>query len=61
MVLRNIDKHILSYSTSQPRIPCGVYEVLTAVVMKSSVFWDITLCGSLDVNRRFGGTCRLHV
>jgi hypothetical protein len=35
-------------------------EVLTAVVMKSSVFWDITPCGPLKVNRRLGGTCRLH-
>jgi hypothetical protein len=27
--------------------------VLTAVVMKTSVFWDITLCIPLKVNRRF--------
>jgi hypothetical protein len=33
------------------------FEVLTAVVMKSSVFSDITLCGPLKVNRHFGGTC----
>jgi hypothetical protein len=26
------------------------FEVLTAVVMKSSIFWDITLCSSLKVN-----------
>jgi hypothetical protein len=35
-------------------------EVLIAVDMKSSVFWDITLCGLLKVNRLFGGRCRLH-
>jgi hypothetical protein len=29
-------------------------DVLTAVVMKSSFFWDITLCSPLKVNRRFG-------
>jgi hypothetical protein len=29
--------------------------------MKSSVFWDITPCSLLKVNRRFGGTCRLHL
>jgi hypothetical protein len=34
-------------------------EVLTAVVMKSSIFWDIKLCSPLKYNRRFGGTCRL--
>jgi hypothetical protein len=25
--------------------------------MKSSMFWDITLCSLLKFNRRFGGTC----
>jgi hypothetical protein len=29
--------------------------------MKSTVFWDITQCSPLKVNRRFGGTCRLHL
>jgi hypothetical protein len=28
--------------------------------MKSSVFWDITPFSPLKVNRRSGGTCRLH-
>jgi hypothetical protein len=37
------------------------FEVLTAVVMKSSVFRDITPCSPLKVNSRFGGTCRLHL
>jgi hypothetical protein len=36
-------------------------EVLTAVVMKSSIFWDVTPCSLLEVNRRFGGTCRLRL
>jgi hypothetical protein len=36
-------------------------EVLTAVVMKTSVFWDITPCSPLKVNGRFGGTYRLHL
>jgi hypothetical protein len=31
-------------------------EVLTAVVMKSSIFWDTTTCSPLKVNRRFGAT-----
>jgi hypothetical protein len=35
--------------------------VLTAVAMKSSVVWDITLCSPVEVNRRFGGTSRLHL
>jgi hypothetical protein len=29
--------------------------------MKSSIFWDIMLCGPLRVNRCFGGKCRLHL
>jgi hypothetical protein len=36
-------------------------EVLTAVVVKSSIFWDIMLCSPLKLNRRFGGTCHLHL
>jgi hypothetical protein len=35
------------------------FEVLTAVVMKTSIFWIITSCSPLRVNRRFGGTCHL--
>jgi hypothetical protein len=36
-------------------------KVLTAVVMKSSVFRHITVCNPLKVDRRFGGTCRLQL
>jgi hypothetical protein len=36
-------------------------EVLTAVAMKSSIFWDITPRSPLKVNNRFGRTCRLHL
>jgi hypothetical protein len=36
-------------------------EVLTEVVMKISIFWDIRQCSSLKVNRRFGGTCCLQL
>jgi hypothetical protein len=31
------------------------FEVLTAVVMKSSIFWDISPCSPLKIYRRFGG------
>jgi hypothetical protein len=37
------------------------FEVLTALVMKTSIFWDITSCGPLKVHRRFAVTCRLHI
>jgi hypothetical protein len=37
------------------------FEFLTAVVMKNSIFWDITPCSTLKVSQHFGGTCRLHL
>jgi hypothetical protein len=37
------------------------FEVFTAVVMKSTIFWDITPCNPLEVNPRFGETYRLHL
>jgi hypothetical protein len=37
------------------------FEVLTAVFMKSSIFWDLMSCSPLKVNRRFRGTCCLHL
>jgi hypothetical protein len=36
-------------------------EVLTAVVMKSSISWDIMACGPLKVSGSFEGTCRSHL
>jgi hypothetical protein len=38
----------------------GRFEVFTAVIMKQAVFWDVAPCRSC-VNRRFGGTYRLHL
>jgi hypothetical protein len=32
------------------------FDVLTAVVMKTTIFWDITPCSPLGVGRLFGGT-----
>jgi hypothetical protein len=37
------------------------FEIFAAVVMKSAVLRDITPCSPLKVNRRFGGTYRLHL
>jgi hypothetical protein len=36
-------------------------EVSSAIVMKDSLFGDITPCSALKVNRRFAGTCDLHL
>jgi hypothetical protein len=37
------------------------FEVLTAVVMKSTIFWDMTPCSPVNFNRRFGGTNPHHL
>jgi hypothetical protein len=37
------------------------FEVLTPVVMKSTIFWDMTPWSPLSVNRCFGLTYRLHL
>lgn len=37
------------------------FEDLTVVVMKNSVFWDVTPCSLLKDNQHFGGTCHLHL
>jgi hypothetical protein len=37
------------------------FEVLTAVVIKGAIFWDMTPCSPLKINRRFGGTYYLHL
>jgi hypothetical protein len=37
------------------------FEILTAVSMESSVFWDITQCSPAKVNRRFWGIYRFHI
>jgi hypothetical protein len=36
------------------------FEVFTAITMKNTVFWDVAPCRYF-VNRRFGGTYRLHL
>jgi hypothetical protein len=37
------------------------FEVLTVVVMKSVILWDVTPCSLSKFNQRFGGTCCLHL
>jgi hypothetical protein len=37
------------------------FEVFTAVVMNSIIFWDMTPCSPLSCTRRFRGTYRLHL
>jgi hypothetical protein len=42
-------------------IPNVGFEVFTAVVMKSIIFWDIMSCSPSSFSRRFRGTYRLHL
>jgi hypothetical protein len=37
------------------------FEVHAAVVMTSSIFWDITPCSPKNVTGRYGGTCCIHL
>jgi hypothetical protein len=37
------------------------FEVFKVVIMKNAIFWDFAPCRSCELNRRFGGTCRLHL
>jgi hypothetical protein len=37
------------------------FELLTDMVMKIYIFWDIMPCSTSNVNWRFGGTYRLHL
>jgi hypothetical protein len=48
----------LGRDTDCPKATAG-FEVFTAMVMKSIIFWDATPC-SPSFSRRFGGTYRLH-
>jgi hypothetical protein len=38
-----------------------VFEVLTAVAMRCNLFWDTIPCSPLEIKRRYGGICRLHL
>jgi hypothetical protein len=43
----------------EERDKIGIFDEV-GFYMKNSVFWDVALCKSC-VNRRFGGTDRLHL
>jgi hypothetical protein len=46
---------------SQVKLDFVGFEVFTAVVVKSFIFWDMTPCSPLIFNRRFGRTYHLHL
>jgi hypothetical protein len=49
------------YMASQTILHYVGFEVITAVVMRSTIFRNITSCSLLKVNRRFGETYRLYL
>jgi hypothetical protein len=49
------------WSKPNPKIFLLGFEVFTAVVMKSIIFWDVMPCSLFSCNRSFGGTYRLHL
>jgi hypothetical protein len=48
--------HVFNFVKRKSYLICVEFEVLTAVVMNSTILRDITSCSPLKVNRRFGGT-----
>jgi hypothetical protein len=51
-----------SNTEKETRNVCYIrFEVLTAVVMNSSILWDVIPCNPLKVNERFGSTRHLHL
>jgi hypothetical protein len=49
-------QNYMSWESARNSVRNVGFEVLTTVVMMSSIFWDITPCSPLKVNGRFGGT-----
>jgi hypothetical protein len=37
------------------------FSLRSQLILMSSVFWDISPCSPLEVSRRFGRICRLHL
>jgi hypothetical protein len=42
-------------------VTCGRTEIMKDMRLLQRWFWDIMPCSPLKVNRRFAGTCRLHL
>jgi hypothetical protein len=66
-ILARVSLRVYNGCTPASLWPChGVgfvflFHVYSSYSLKSIIFWDITTCSPLSVNRRFGGTHRLHL
>jgi hypothetical protein len=52
---------ITRHSESPYHLSADSFVNWTKKEFKSIIFWDMTPCSPLNVNRRFGGTYRLHI
>jgi hypothetical protein len=41
-------------------VPSVLHSLPISCFLKNTIFWDITVCSRLKVNRSFGGTYRIH-
>jgi hypothetical protein len=59
-MVKQVDKYVVFEVLKMVTMMAG-FEVLTAVVMKSTIFWDIMRYSPLRANTCFRGTYRLHL
>jgi hypothetical protein len=61
IVIRRLHYEYSTDVTVQNHIEFVGFEFLTAMFMKSSIFWDMTPCSPLKCNRHLGVIYRLHL
>jgi hypothetical protein len=54
LLVRSLSKIILPSCFGSPNIFSPVWLVITAVIMKSTIFWDVLPSGQVEVHRCFG-------
>lgn len=47
---------LLRYGTT---LTNAIFEILTGVTTKNSVFWDVTPCSQVEIHRHFGGRANI--
>jgi hypothetical protein len=57
--VQTVVSYLYTYCTPFIQNLSGKFFIIR-LLLKSFIFWAITLCSPLRVNSRFGGTCRLH-
>jgi hypothetical protein len=57
----NLNRHLSENIWTSMSLFYKLFDILIGVVMKSSIFWDITMCNLVKVNWHFRGTCSLYL